>query len=656
MSRPGLRWLSSAVLCSLLHGAIAFAHGDHQHDADSTSSNNSKPEPKQIEVLAPGYQALRFDAPAAGSYTLPELGKAGDGPVLLSDGQAVQLHDLLGDRYVLLSFIYTQCDDVNGCPLATFVTSKVQNAVMRSEVLRDQVRFVSLSFDPANDTPQAMRRYGSSFIKPGFDWRFVTTDSLQNLDPILAKYDQSVLREVDENGEDSGAISHILRVFLIDKEKRFRNIYSTSFLHPTTVLNDLETLARADAAQEKEIKKQGSLNQSAGLHGAGDYKEGYDQLAYTTQADSLEQRTGQTMNLLANARTPGLGLPALPKAELKRLSKQKIDLGRALFFDRRLSLNNTFSCAMCHVPEQGFANNELATAVGFEGRTVRRNAPSLYNAALMPTLFHDARESSLEQQIWAPLLARNEMANPSVGFVIDKISSDPDYRKHFEMAFGEDQINMQSVGEAFASYQRTLLSGNSPFDRWQFAKDQNALSDSAKRGFELFKGKASCVSCHSIGERSALFTDSQLHNTGIGYSRSMFTEPARRKVLLAPGVWIDVDTSAIADASEPVPSDLGRYEITQNPDDRWKYRTPGLRNVALSAPYMHDGSLATLKDVLEFYNRGGDLNPLLDPLMRPLGLTQEELSDLRAFLESLTGDNVDDLISDAFAATVGNVK
>ncbi|MEM8501368.1 MAG: cytochrome c peroxidase [Pseudomonadota bacterium] len=656
MGRPKLLWLSSAVLCSVLHGAAALAHSDHTHEDDSTPARDSKPAEKQIEVLAPGYQALRFEAPAAGSYDLPELGIAGNGPVLLSDGQAVQLHDLLGDRYVLLSFIYTQCDDVNGCPLATFVTSKVQNAVMRSNVLRNQVRFVSLSFDPGNDTPQAMRKYGSSFVKPGFDWRFVTTGSLQELDPILAQYDQSVLRELDENGEASGAISHILRVFLIDKQRRFRNIYSTSFLHPTTVLNDLETLVMADAEQAREIEQESNSDQNVSLHGAGDFKGGYDQTAYTTQADSLQQRTGQAMNLLANARKPGLGLPVLPRSELKNLTKDKIELGRTLFFDRRLSLNNTFSCAMCHVPEQGFASNELATAVGFEGRTVRRNAPSLYNAALLPSLFHDARETSLEQQIWAPLLARNEMANPSVGFVIDKIKNDPDYVKDFETSFGKDQITMQTVGEAFASYQRTLLSANSPFDRWYFAKDDNAVSESAKRGFELFLGKASCVSCHSIGERSALFTDSLLHNTGIGYARSMYTQPASRKVLLAPGVWIDVDTSAIADASEPIPSDLGRYEITQNPIDRWKYRTAGLRNIALSAPYMHDGSLATLKDVLDFYNRGGEANPLLDPLMRPLDLSQGELNDLLAFLLSLTGDNVDELISDAFAAKVSNVE
>lgn len=655
MRRPKLLWLSGAVLCGLLHGAAAFAHSDHQHDED-TRPADSKPATKQIEVLAPGYQALRFDAPVAGSYRLPELGKAGNGSVLLSDGQAVQLHDLLGDRYVLLSFIYTQCDDVNGCPLATFVTSKVQNAVMRSDVLRDQVRFISLSFDPGNDTPQAMRKYGSSFIKPGFDWRFVTTESLQDLDPILSQYDQSVLREVDENGDASGAISHILRVFLIDKQRRFRNIYSTSFLHPTTVLNDLETLAMADAEQASEVERVSDSSSNASLHGAGDFKGGYEQAAYTTQADSLEQRTGQAINLLSNARKPVLGLPALPKSQLKRLSREKIQLGRALFFDRRLSLNNTFSCAMCHVPEQGFASNEQATAVGFEGRTVRRNAPSLYNAALMPSLFHDARESSLEQQIWAPLLARNEMANPSVGFVIDKIQSDPEYSKQFDTAFGKNQINMQTVGEAFASYQRTLLSANSPFDRWYFGKDDSALSASAKRGFELFRGKAACISCHTMDERSALFTDAKLHNTGIGYARSMYTEPASRKVLLAPGVWIDVDTSAIADASEPIPGDLGRYEITQNPDDRWKYRTAGLRNIALSAPYMHDGSLATLTDVLDFYNRGGEPNPLLDPLIRPLGLAQGELDDLRTFLQSLTGDNIDALISDAFAAKVSNVE
>lgn len=621
---------------------------------------------KTQEILAPGYQPLRFQAPPAGSYALPVLGDAGDGAVIQSDGEPLRLHNLMGDRYVLLSFIYTQCGDLNGCPLATFVTSKVQQAVANNTVLRDKVRFLSLSFDPENDTPKRMRSYGKSFQQEGFDWRFITTDSRAALNPILAAYNQSVLREVDEDGNENGTISHILRVFLIDKNRQLRNIYSTSFLHPTTVLNDIETLFLADTKNTiAETASQNTAMVSNAIStaqdpddykGPGDYKGGYESTGYVTRAASLEQRSGQHIDLLSNARKHTTGLPRLPKHIRKSLSTQKIELGRQLFFDRRLSLNNTISCAMCHVPDQGFTSNEMSTAVGFEGRSVKRNAPSLYNVAYMRHLFHDGRESTLEQQIWSPLLAHNEMANPSVGAVINKIDNIAEYKTAFAKVFRQEGISMQSVGSALASYQQTLRSGNSPFDRWYFNQEEGAMNDSAKRGFELFRGKARCVSCHSIGEEDALFTNDQLHNTGIGFKEAMSTQPASKRVLIAPGVWIDMDTSSIKGSSERAQSDLGLYEVTQNPDDRWKYRTPGLRNVELTSPYMHDGSLATLNDVLTFYNQGGEANPLLDPLIKPLRLDQSELDDLRSFLNSLTGDNVDALIGDAFAVDVGNIR
>jgi len=336
------------------------------------------------------------------------------------------------------------------------------------------------------------------------------------------------------------------------------------------------------------------------------------------------------------------------------VTEAKIALGRKLFYDRRLSLNNTFSCAMCHIPEQGFTSNEMATAVGFEGRSVRRNAPTIYNAAYLTRLFHDGREYNLEQQVWGPLLATNEMANPAVGTLIEKIRGLPDYRGRFEAAFDGRGPTMETVGMALASYQRTLVSGTSPFDRWHYGGDQQALEEPARRGFDLFTGKAGCAACHLVGENVALFTDNRLHNTGVGFRESMQPEPRTRRVAVAPGIVLDVPSSVIGSVSQPLASDLGLYEVTQDPADRWKYRTPSLRNVALSAPYMHNGSLATLRDVVELYNAGGVPNEVLDPLIRPLGLSQTEIDDLVAFLESLTGDNVDALVSDAFAAPVGD--
>ncbi len=309
---------------------------------------------------------------------------------------------------------------------------------------------------------------------------------------------------------------------------------------------------------------------------------------------------------------------------------------------------------MCHVPEHGFTHNELATAVGIEGRTVKRNAPTLFNVAYAERLFHDAREFSLEQQIWGPLLAPNEMGNPSVGAVIDKLERLPDYAGRFEAVFGRGP-GMEVLGQALAAYQRTLLAADSPFDRWRYGGDEDAISDAAKRGFKIFSARGRCAACHLVGERTALFTDHQVHNTGIGYRESMSPEPRLRRIAVAPGVFLDVDTSVLAAASKRKPNDLGRYEVTQDPDDRWKYKTPTLRNVALTAPYMHNGSLATLADVVEFYDRGGVPNEQSDPLLRPLGLSERDKRDLVAFLESLTGSNTEVLIGDAFAAPVGDV-
>jgi cytochrome c peroxidase len=310
---------------------------------------------------------------------------------------------------------------------------------------------------------------------------------------------------------------------------------------------------------------------------------------------------------------------------------------------------------MCHVPAQGFTVNELATAVGIEGRTVKRNAPTLLNIAFLDHLFHDARENRLEQQVWGPLLAHNEMGNPSVGYVIDNIRHLPEYRGAFEAAFG-GPADMLSVGRAFAAYERTLIAGGSPFDRWYYGKDPDALDESARRGFGIFRGKGNCVSCHTIGDDYALFTDQKLHNTGLGFLASMAPTGGRRVSEVAPGTSIEYDLLAVAPSAETPPNDLGRYEVTEDPDDRWKYRTPSLRNVALTRPYMHNGSLSTLEDVVAFYDGGGVSHDLLDPLVKPLGLTAQERADLVAFLRSLTSPAVTALVERARQIEIGNTR
>lgn len=395
------------------------------------------------------------------------------------------------------------------------------------------------------------------------------------------------------------------------------------------------------------------LGASVALAAPGDYKEGYESYDYATRSLSLEARRGEPADLMRYVEQPPLGLPPVPVPQSNPITREKIQLGRKLFYDRRLSLNQTLSCAMCHIPEQGFTNNELATAVGIEGRSGRRNAPSLYNVAYLKSLFHDGREQNLEQQVWGPLLDRREMGNPSFAAVLEKIKVLPDYQGLFEKAFGRGPT-METLGMALATYERTLVSGNSPFDRWYYGGATQALSEAAKRGFALFRGKANCVACHTVGERNALFTDNRHHNTGTGARRSLTDAPRTHKVILAPGVIVDVDEAVIHPVEEPPAGDLGRYEVTENPQHRWQYATPSLRNVALTAPYMHDGSMESLEEIVEFYNDGGFPNETLDPLIRPLGLSEREMADLVAFLRSLTGDSVETLVSDAFAAPVGD--
>lgn len=600
---------------------------------------------------APSYERLEFTPPEPGSYRLPGLGSAADGAVLDAEGNDATLHGLMGDKVVLLSFIYATCSDVNGCPLATAVLHKIKNRLKKEPELAGQLRLLTLSFNPEHDTPAMMKQYGQGFQEQGVEWRFLTTRSERQLQPILEHYKQTIEKVYDDQGRFTGTFSHLLRVYLIDKNKQLRNIYSVSFLQPDTLINDIKTVLLAG----KKPETQAASTDTAALYSAGDNKTHYEHNDYETHSMALTDRTGRPADLLKTVRRPPLGLPAVPVPDNNPLTADKVSLGRKLFYDRRLSLNNTFSCAMCHIPEQGFTSNEMATAVGVEGRTVRRNAPTIYNSAYARTLFHDGRENTLEQQVWLPLLAHNEMANPSIGYVIDKIKNSGDYNDLFKKVFGKAP-DMESLGMAIASYERTLNSANSPFDRWYYGKDRQALDARAQRGFKLFTGKANCSSCHAVTAEHALFTDNSLHNTGIGYAVAMGKTENSQRVQVAPGVYLEVAASLIDAVSEAKPNDLGRYEVTQDPADRWKYKTPSLRNVSLTAPYMHNGFFQTLRQVIEFYNRGGIANENLDPVIKPLALTAREIDDLKAFLNALTGDNVRELVSDAFAAPVGEAE
>lgn len=391
-----------------------------------------------------------------------------------------------------------------------------------------------------------------------------------------------------------------------------------------------------------------------GIPGPGDDREGYERSDYVSRSRDLTAESGRPARLFRFVEQAPLGLPPVPVPTDNPVTEAKIALGRKLFFDRRLSGNGTMSCAMCHVPEHGFTHNEMKTAVGIEGRTVRRNAPTIYNTAYLTRLFHDGREYALETQIWSPLLAGNEMGNRSVGELIRKISALPDYDGLFEQSFDRGP-GMETIGQALASYERTLVSGESAFDRWYYGQQRDALSESARRGFALFTGRGRCVMCHTIGADSALFTDNAFHNTGVGYEATLKRPDATTTLPVAPGQQLTVNTAGFRSIGGLPPGDLGLYEVTGAPEDRWKYRTPSLRNVALTSPYMHDGSLATLEEVIRFYERGGIANELLDPLLEPLELSEQEAEDLVRFLRSLTGSNVNELVDDARAAPVGGV-
>ena len=343
------------------------------------------------------------------------------------------------------------------------------------------------------------------------------------------------------------------------------------------------------------------------------------------------------LTLISPAATasPEFGLPGRAALE-----PAVVELGRKLFFDRRLSINNTLSCAMCHIPEQGFAQNQLATPVGLEGRVVKRNSPTILNVAYQKTLFHDGREFSLVNQVWSPLLSHREMGNLTVGMVIRKIQALDSYDEDFQSTLGE--IDAVTIGEALAAFQDSLRAGDSDFDRWFFGGREDAVSASVKQGFDHFRSKG-CASCHQIGTSGALFTDHRFHNTGVGYERSMNVKPGQRTIKLTDTITIQTEETFEGE----VLNDLGRYEVTGKPADRWRYRTAGLRNIALTAPYMHDGSLTNLEDVVRFYAKGGVQNPGLDPLIEPFEISDRELEELLAFLQSLTSNHIDELIAAA---------
>jgi cytochrome c peroxidase len=290
-------------------------------------------------------------------------------------------------------------------------------------------------------------------------------------------------------------------------------------------------------------------------------------------------------------------LPPVPVPPANPQTDAKIRLGKQLFFDPRLSADNTISCATCHDPKTGWANHgKVDTGIG--GKTGTRNSGSVVDAAYMQFQFWDGRAASLEEQALGPIHNPIEMGE-TLENVVAKLQAVPGYAEQFQSVFGAC-VTAERIADAIAAFERTIVTGPSPYDRYA-AGERDAISAKAREGADLFNGKAHCSSCHS----GPVFSDQSFHNIGIGMDK-------------------------------PNP-DLGREAITKKRSDRGRFKTPGLRNVAATFPYLHDGSEQSLRDVLDLYDRGGIPNPDLDPLMVPLALTADEKQALVAFLESLTG-------------------
>jgi len=310
----------------------------------------------------------------------------------------------------------------------------------------------------------------------------------------------------------------------------------------------------------------------------------------------------------------------------------KVALGRKLYFDTRISTDGTVACATCHDPRHGFADPRgKPTSAGVGGAMGTRNAPTSLNAAFLATQFWDGRAATLEEQAVQPLINPIEHGFADSAAVVAKLEGLGEYAAEFERAFGSDGVTFERIGQAIASFERTLLSLDAPIDRF-LAGDAGAISEPAKRGWELFNGKARCNTCHGHISAIPLFTDDDFHNIGVGVEKIDFERVARRAAA-AVEAGRSVDELALADAEA---SALGRFLVTRETKHMGAFKTPQLRNLTLTAPYMHDGSEPTLRAVIDFYDRGGNPNPFLDGGMRPLSLTETEKQDLVALLESFT--------------------
>ena len=351
-----------------------------------------------------------------------------------------------------------------------------------------------------------------------------------------------------------------------------------------------------------------------------------------------------------------LGLPDVPVPADNPQTPEKIALGSRLFNDVRFSATGDVSCATCHVAEKVFTDSPLSVSEGIRKLTGTRNAPTVVNAAFNKTQFWDGRSPDLEDQALHPFLNPVEMALPNHDALLAIVRGDSAYVKSFSDVFGVTAaaITMKEVTRAIAAFERTHISGDSPFDRWYFGGEQDAISEQARRGFATFLGNGRCVSCHVIEQDFALFTDHLFHNIGIGINDIQSKVPElARAFQVAKNAGMDVDVVVLSDADT---SHLGRFAVDDQFSSLGSFKTSTLRNIDVTAPYMHNGSLKTLREVVEHYNNGGvtkpedPVNAFLSGGIRPLNLTEQEIDDLVAFMETLTSPQFQSLKSQAVAA------
>lgn len=311
-------------------------------------------------------------------------------------------------------------------------------------------------------------------------------------------------------------------------------------------------------------------------------------------------------------------------------SDAKIALGKKLFEDKRVSADNTVACATCHDPEAGFTAR-TETGRGIHEQAGKRNSPTILNAMFSKSQFWDGRAPSLEEQAKMPILNPIEMGMKQPGDLVVKLAAIPEYSNAFQQVFGRP-LNYDDLGRAIAAFERTIVSGDAPIDHF-LRGDENALNAAQKRGWTLFNGKARCNSCHGFNATYPFFTDSKFHNIGIAARKQDFRElAARGEKALGSGSAADLDKMALdSDFSE-----LGRFLISRNRPDIGAFKTPGLREIVITGPYMHDGSLPTLWDVMDHYNKGGEPNPFLDGGIQRLGLEETEIDDLVELMAAFT--------------------